>query len=132
MKGKVKLLTVIIGVLVNTNVSGNPNILLIGTDGTAARYIESGIDQSRASMALPSGSASPIPLPEYQSIVKDKHGSLTLDITSTTGSGGQRNTISGANWTSLLTGKEFDTHGVTDNTVVDVLNGEKNKRVRRI
>ncbi|EAY4433294.1 hypothetical protein DM934_21135 [Salmonella enterica] len=114
--------TVIIGMLCSPMASAQKNILLIGTDGTSARYINGGINQIKPYSSIPQDSAEPRPLPTFQSIMNEKQGAITLNITSTLGSNGKYNTISGANWTSLLTGKEYDVHGVMDNTVVSLSN----------
>ena len=131
MKTSTKILVVIISALCHKTLYARPNILIIGTDGTAARYISAGLDPEKNNVSIPPDSAAPRPLPEYQSMVNDKHGAFTLDVTSTTAADGQRDTISGANWTSLLTGKEYDKHGVTDNTLVNVvMNGKTQKAFR--
>lgn len=116
---------IIAGILLSPPAFSQPNILLIGTDGASARYINNGINQTKPESSIADSSTEARPLPTYQSMINDKHGALTLDITSTTNQKGERNTISGANWTSLLTGTPFDVHGIIDNTVNRVVrNGE--------
>lgn len=118
-------LAILISTLCSPPLLAKPNILLIGTDGAAARYIEGGIRQTKPDSAIPATSGEARQLPTFQSMLRDMRGALSTNITSTRAQNGLYNTISGANWTSLLTGSEYDVHGVTNNTLVNaVRNGE--------
>lgn len=112
-------LAILISALCSPPLLAKPNILLIGTDGAAARYIEAGIRQTKPDSAIPGNSNEARPLPTFQSMMRDMRGGLSTNMTATRAQNGRYNTISGANWTSLLTGREYDVHGVRNNTIVN-------------
>lgn len=114
-------LAILISALCSPPLLAKPNILLIGTDGTAARYIDAGIRQTKPNSAIPDNSNEARALPTFQAMIRDMRGALDLNVTSTRAQNGLYHTISGANWTSLLTGREYDVHGVTNNDLVDVV-----------
>lgn len=78
--------------------------LLIGVDGMLAEMVRQGMDEGF--------------LPTYRDLAQNG-ACVNYDMTSTRASNGKYNTISGANWTALFTGVEFDVHGVVNNAMKD-------------
>lgn len=78
--------------------------LLIGVDGMLAEMVRQGIDEGY--------------LPTYRDLAQNG-ACVNYDMTSSRASNGKYNTISGANWTALFTGVEFDVHGVVNNAMHD-------------